>query len=260
MRSIHNLAAFLSLSLIAILTAAFRVKAEEKSAPAEQPKVSSYAPAEDLAAQITLYTKQLAASLADPSLYNDQKQEAVERDANTLAVLALLLAMNDQDHALKPNAPAFLKAAQGLAENYSDYNQAVKAFAEVTNALPGVTKSDGKVTWEVVAAMSPLMKQVPIIHAPMKRGATDARRFKRQAAQTAGQAATLAAIAQASMFNTDHAEEEQIPAWQKYCAEMRDACGAVNAAVRSGDSAKAAEAIVALQKSCDGCHAVFRAE
>jgi hypothetical protein len=221
----------------------------------EQEKISSYAPAEDLVSQADFYLKQISQALADKASYDDVKQTAMERDSNTLAVIGLLLAMHDEDHKLKKAAPAIIVAAQGLAENFSDFDTAASALEELKKAF----KSDagGEVEWEAVAAMSPLMMQVPVVHAPLKRGATDARRFKRQAAQTAGRAATIAAIAQAAMFNTDHASEEQIPQWQKFCAQMRDACGDINSAARQGDAKKAATAVQALQKSCDDCHAVF---
>lgn len=226
----------------------------------QQPKPSSYAPADDLSAQIDYFVKHAGEALSDKAAYDEVKQTVVERDSNTIAVLALVLAMHDQEHTLKAAAPAIIKAAQSLAEDFQDFDKANAALVEVKKAVAGEQPTEGTVEWEAVAAMSPLMKQVPVIHAPMKRGATDERRFKRQAAQTAGQAATLAAIAQAAMFNTDHATEDQIPQWEKLCAQMRDACGTVNSAARSGDAAKAAEAIVALQKSCDDCHAVFRSE
>jgi hypothetical protein len=226
----------------------------------DQPKVSSFAPAKDLIAQVDYFVKHAGEALADKSGYDEAHQVTVERDSNTLAVLALMLAMHDENHSLKAAAPAILKASQSLAENYEDYDEAVAALADVKKAVAGEAPAAEPVEWEAVAAMSPLMKEVPILYLPMKRGATDARRLKRQAAQTAGQAATLAAIAQASIFVTDHATEDQIPEWEKYCVEMRDACGAVNLAVHAGDAAKAAEAIVALQKSCDDCHAVFKTD
>lgn len=245
----------------AILTSVVVVDVTSHAGDApDQPKPSSYAPAEDLSAQIDYFVKHASEALTDKASYDEGKQTVIERDSNTLTVLALVLAMHDEEHARKSAASAIIKASQALAENYEDFDKATAALADLKKAVAGELPTEGSVEWEAVAAMSPLMKQVPVIHAPMKRGATDERRFKRQAAQTAGQAATLAAIAQAAMFNTDHATEDQIPQWEKFCAQMRDACGAVNSAARSGDAAKAAEAIIALQKSCDDCHAVFRAE
>lgn len=228
--------------------------------PAEakpNPKVSEYAPSDDLVAQVPFFVDRLEGALKDEAAYDDVQQTTVERDSNTLVVLGLALAMHDQDHKLKAAAPALIQTARELAENVADFDAAQAALAKIKQALAGEIKSDDPVEWAALADMSPLMMQVPVIHAPMKRGATDERRFKRQAAQTAGQAATLAVIAEASSYNTDHADEEDIPQWQEFCAQMRDACGEINAAVRGGDTEKAAAAIVALQKSCDDCHAVF---
>jgi hypothetical protein len=221
------------------------------------PKVSEYAPADDLVAQVTFFVDRLDKALSDEAAYDEVQQTTVERDSNTLVVVGLALAMHDQDHKLKGVAPALIQTSLELTENVADFAAAQATLAKIKQALAGEIKADDAVEWAAVAAMSPLMMQVPVIHAPMKRGATDERRFKRQAAQTAGQAATLAVIAEASSYNTDHADEEDIPQWQEFCAQMRDACGEINAAVRGGDTEKAATAIVALQKSCDDCHAVF---
>ena len=221
------------------------------------PKVSQYAPSDDLVAQVPFFVDRLEGALKDEAAYDEVQQATVERDSNTLVVVGLALAMHDQDHPLKSAAPALIQSARELAENVADFDAAQAALAKIKQALAGEIKSDDPVEWAALADMSPLMMQVPVIHAPMKRGATDERRFKRQAAQTAGQAATLAVIAEASSYNTDHADEEDIPQWQEFCAQMRDACGEINAAVRGGDTEKAAAAIVALQKSCDDCHAVF---
>jgi hypothetical protein len=223
-------------------------------------KVSAYAPAADLTAQVDFYVGRLSEALSNKATYGDETvQRAMEMDSGTLAVLALALAMHDEDHKLKSIAPALVEQSRALADNYADFDKASAALAQVKQALAGEVTAKGAATWEPVASMSALMKQVPVIYLSMKRGATDARRLKRQAAQTAGQAATLAAIAQASMFNTDHAEESQIPQWQQFCTQMRDAAGEVNAAVRATDAARAATAIQTMQKSCDDCHAVFRA-
>jgi cytochrome c556 len=48
--------------------------------------------------------------------------------------------------------------------------------------------------------------------------------------------------------------------WYQYCAEMRDAAGLVNTAVRAGDHAKATSAMSRLANSCETCHQVFRKE
>lgn len=227
---------------------------------AEQPKVSSYAPAKDLVGQVDYYVDHAGQALSDKAGYNDDRQATVSRDSNTLAALAMLLALHDEDHKLKAAAPAILQASQALAQNCENYEQAVAALADVKKAVAGGAPAGDPVSWDAVADLLPLMEQIPIIQAPLKRGATDARRMKRQADRTAGQAATLAAIAQATLLVTDYATDEQLPEWEKYSEQMRDASWAIQRAVRNTDAAKATEALVALQKSCDDCHAVFKDE
>lgn len=225
-----------------------------------QPKVSSYAPAADLVGQVDYYVEHAAKALSDEASYGDDQQAAVDRDANTLAALAMLLALHDEDHKLKIAAPAILHASQALAESHEDYAKAAAALADVKKAVAGEAPAGEAVGWDDVTDLSALMEQIELVQAPMKRGATDARRLKRSANATAGQAATLAAIAQATLVDTDYATDEQLPEWEKYSVQMRDASWAVNQAVRSADAPKAAEALVALQKSCDDCHAVFKDE
>ena len=102
------------------------------------------------------------------------------------------------------------------------------------------------------------MRQVPINNNSLRRG-VGGRRFKRSIERNAGYAATLAAIAQASMIDTMYcADEQDEAAWIQICAEMRDSAAEVNAAVRQNDQPRAKTALVGLVKTCDKCHDVFR--
>ena len=104
------------------------------------------------------------------------------------------------------------------------------------------------------------MKQVPLIHTGLKRG-VEPSRLARQKAQSAGQSASLAAIAQASRLDTDWVKSpEEAAQWRQFCVEMRDAAGDVNADVHTQDSQRVAAGMKALTKSCDDCHARFRHE
>ena len=85
--------------------------------------------------------------------------------------------------------------------------------------------------------------------------------FKQVQQQSAGNSAALAAIAQTALADTHEVKKPaDLDKWYQYCAEMRDAAGAVNAAVHAGDQQKATEEMVGLTKSCENCHAVFRKE
>jgi hypothetical protein len=223
---------------------------------AAAPKPSQYAPIQDVIAQIDAYLQQLGNDLAAEADYGDDQKSRVAKDANTLVVLAQLLANHDDKHDRKNMAASLFSAAQKLADGAGSYAQAKGAFEQVTSASK--SGAGGEVKWDATADLSQLMKQVPIVNNRLRSGVTG-RRFERTIEQNAGLAATLSAIAQASMYDTDYCSDKEREAqWAKICAEMRDAAATVNAAVRKKDQTAATEALARLVKTCDDCHHAFR--
>ncbi len=165
------------------------------------PKVSQFAPPEDLKSQVNYYLGRLDEALADPNDYDEAKQSRVAKDSAALAALGLSLAMHDQDSHFRSGA--LVKAAERLGESGSEHAKASAAAAEVKKAAAGSDDPAGAVQWGKVASIAELMKQVPIVNNGLKRGLEPAR-FQKQATQSAGQAATLAAIAQAAMFDEEY--------------------------------------------------------
>jgi len=226
----------------------------------EPPKVSTFAPAEDLQKQVGFFVGRVEESLATKEGYDEAKQARTLKDANTLAVLGLMLGKHDQPTELKNSAAALIKSAQQLAASTKDYDGAAKAFADVKKAAAGEAPGAGEVKWEKVASLGALMKQVPLINATMKRGVTGTR-FERQIPEIAGSSATLASIAQASMFDTHEVKDpNDTGKWYDFCAQLRDAAAEINAAAHAKDQAKAKDALTKLNQSCDRCHEVFRKE
>jgi hypothetical protein len=224
----------------------------------ESPKVSRFAPAKDLKAQVDFYVGRLQESLANRAEYDETKQSRVNKDANTLAVLALALGMHDEPNPIKGTSADLIRASRALEKSHAEYEAAVKALADVKKAVASGGQNAVQMKWEKVAQLDALMKQVPLVHAALKR--TVERRFERQAADAAGQSATLAAIAQASMFDLEHVEAKDAGAWRRFCAEMRDAAGEINSAAHAGNQGAARAGLARLSKSCDACHEVFRQE
>ena len=75
----------------------------------------------------------------------------------------------------------------------------------------------------------------------------------------AGEATTLAAIAQVSMSMKDYCEDEAAHVkWAQICADMRNAATEVRLAVRSKDLPKATAGLAKIVETCDDCHHVFR--
>ena len=243
---------FASLALLAIVCIADRAQA------ADAPKVSTFAPAEDLVGQAEKYLKDIEASVASEAEYKESV-EKLGRDSNTLIVIALALGLHDEDNSYKASAPALVKAAQDLAAT-KDYDSAKKAVAAVKDAAAGKAKADGQLKWEKVAALPELMKQVPTINTKLKLN-VNPKKLAKKAKDSQGQTAVLAVIAQGTLNDTSVAKgDEQIKQWQAFSAAARDDAGAVNAAIRKGDAAEVEKAMTKLNESCEACHKVFKPE
>jgi hypothetical protein len=224
--------------------------------PPEAPPVSTFAPAEDLISQAEKYLKDLQKILADEADY-EVYQEKICKQANTLAVIALVLGLHDREHKYKARAGAVMRAAQELAAA-DNYAAAKAALARLQSAAEGNGGVAVALKWEKVASLPELMKQVPTINTKLKRYLKGAR-FKTKARHTGGYTAVLAAIAQGSMPDLGEAENvEQMRQWYDLTEQMRDAAAEVNQAIRTGDEIAATTANKKLQQNCEDCHAAFR--
>ena len=124
----------------------------------DAPPVSTFAPTEDLVREAGKYIDELAKTVAEvesgEEKYDDSK-EKIEKDANTLVIIALCLGKHDQDNKYKPHASALLKAAQEMAAT-KDFGAAKKALAGVQDAAAGKNKVDAELKWEKVASLPAL--------------------------------------------------------------------------------------------------------
>lgn len=257
MKCRFRLFAVMALGSLALANAPSLVAdAADQKLPAVPP-VSGFAPADDLVDQFDFYTKRIEEVLADKNDFDDAAKSRLKKDANTLTALALTLGMHDAEHHFKPSAGELLKAAQSLA-TAANYEAAEAGLAALKKAIGSSSAGHEKLKWEQVASLEELMKQVPTVNATLKRGLTP-QRFKTLQKQSAGQAATLAAIAQTVMADTQAVKDPaDLDKWYQDCAEMRDAAGAANAAIHADDQPATAAGMARLAKSCETCHAVFR--
>ena len=219
---------------------------------------SSFAPAADLEKQVAYFVERIEKQLVDESDFGEDQQANVERDANTLAVVAVVLANHDEPVALKAPLSALLSTAQALAAAAGDFSAASAALADVQRVLAADETSE-PVEWQSSGAdLAVLMKQVPIVNNSLRRGVTG-RRFKRSAERSAGLAATLAALAHVSAFDDAYcAGVVDKKFWRQWCDEMRDSAGRVNQAVHDLDQKAAEKALDQIVESCDRCHEQFR--
>jgi len=218
---------------------------------------SAYAPVNDLKSQVQYFLRRIDKVLADEFGYDKDRQAQVEKDASTLAVIGLVLTLHDESNDSRSSAPALLEAAQELADASGDIGDARAALANA-KVTTTASRDAGKIEWEPVADLAILMQQVPIINNSLRR-VVNGRRFKRSVDRAAGLAATLAALAHVSAFDTDYCDgkdEERI--WREICNGMRDSAARVNTAVRAVDQKAAQRGLEQLVESCDKCHHRFR--
>lgn len=240
---------------LAVVMAVVVVLAGASLATAEAPKVSTFAPAEDLVGQVDYYLGRVEEAVATEADYKDAEGK-ITRDANTLVLIALALGLHDTDNKYKAAAPAMVKAAQQIAAA-KDYASAKSAVADLKKATEGGAAA-GELKWDKVASLEALMKQVPMINTKLKR---NLRRFASKAKESAGDTATLAVIAQGSIANADETDKPtEVKKWHDFCVQMRDAAAAMNAAIHAGDEDAAKKQMKAMTQSCDDCHAVFHPE
>lgn len=224
--------------------------------PPAPPKLSQIVPADDLVAQVRAFDGDFQKALVDEKTYQDESHK-VKRDAHSLAAVAMVLGLYDTDHELKSAAPALVKAARELAAA-ADYAAAKQAASELHAALAEKGAASEPVKPGKVASMGQLMKQATFINTRLKRGL---RRLNDKTDEKARDAALLAAIAQAIVYDTHEVKkEEQQEDWYRFCGEMRDAAGQLNAQIKAADKQGAETALKRLGQSCEACHQVFRPE
>jgi len=247
-----------SLSVAAIIAVLGAFMAQVQAHAADAPKVSTFAPAEDLARQADKYIESMKNTVASQGEYNDSEGK-IGRDSNTLIVIALALGLHDQDNKYKARAGTLIKAAQDVAAT-KDYASAKKAVATLEKAAAASGRAQAKLKWEKVASLPDLMKQVPMVNTKLKLCVSKTN-FKKKAKDSAGYSAVIAAIAQGTIADTSATKNAaQVKQWQKFSKAMRDHAGAANAAIRKGDRPASDKAMKKLNQSCEDCHAVFKPE
>src|SRR5208282_3795426 len=113
------------------------------------PKFSSFAPADDLAAELKILITDLEKAIVSEDEYKSQVEGRFTRDGNTIALVAIALGLHDQDSPLKPNAKAITAAALKLAQA-KDYAATTQAVADLKAAVDGKGAGGEELKWAKV--------------------------------------------------------------------------------------------------------------
>jgi len=222
------------------------------------PKFSTFASADDLAAEVKILITDLEKAVVNKGEYEDQVVGRFTRDGNTITLIAIALGLHDQDSPLKPHAKAIAAAARKLAAA-KDFAATKQAVADLKAAVNGQGTGTGELKWGKVATLECLMKdEVPPINTKIKNGL---RRFSKRAGEVAANAAAMALIAEnAKLYIADTKKPSEGKKWTEFAGQMRAAAIDLAAKAHAGDEAGAKAAMENLTQSCHDCHKVFHPE
>jgi hypothetical protein len=222
------------------------------------PKVSTFASADDLAAEVKILVADLKKAVADEDEYKSQVEGRFTRDGNLVTLIAIAMGLHDQDSPLKPSAKAIAAAARKLTQT-KDYATTKQAVEDLQAAVDGNAAGAGELTWGKVAKLDSLMKdEVPAVNTRLKNGL---RRFKKRAGEVSANAATMALIAEnATLYVADTKKPGEGKKWTEFSAQMRAAAVDLAAKAHAGNETGATAAMDKLDQSCHDCHAVFNPE
>lgn len=227
--------------------------------PPAPPPASRFAPADEVDVLVGEYVGKLRETLKDQQAFEAGKPR-LKKDANTLAVLAMVAGLHDTPNPVQKSAAEVAHAAVRLAQA-NDYAAAKSTLEQIESALGQEHGAAEKLTWGKLGSLGQLMKQVTFVHARLKRSARPGPRFEAGAAEAARYATTLAVIGQATAFDTqDVKDPAELGKWFDYCAAMRDSAAQAAAALRQRDAPAAQAALKNLEQSCNNCHKTFRVE
>ena len=246
-----------AVALVAVLS--FAIMAAEPPTEEVNRKPSTYAPAKDLESQVQFFLDRIKDDLKDESEYGEESVKRVVRDANTLAVLALVLGKHDEANRFQSSAATLLENALKLAEKSQDYKEARSAYAKLV-------ESTNRHEWldriGVEKCREHCRSDEPGSEPQYETARASAERWNGLRScrdEAAGLAATLAAIAQVSMFDDSYCSDQADRAdWIELCGLMRDAAYDINQAVHRGDREAAVSGLKPLTRTCDDCHEQFK--
>jgi len=235
----------------------------QNDAGAAGPKLSAFAPAEDLAYELTFLVGDLEKAVTDKEEFDSQIENRFVRDGNTIALLTTALALHDQDNAVKPHAQAIMAAAQKLTEA-KDYETTKKAVADLRGSL--ALSAGGEVRWRKIAPFKSLMNdEVSSVNNKLKTAVDHIKKQAKDAAQrtkeATANAAAMALIAEnAKLYLADTKKPSEGLKWFAFSDQFRAAAADVATKVRAGDREALAPAMERLDQTCNDCHAVFNPE
>lgn len=228
------------------------------------PKLAELVQAKDIEPLVQDTISSLETDLADAATF-EQAQTRVEHGAYTLALYAEAIAQADGSVAWSPRARAVRDLAIQLAKT-KNYNEARSLLQKIKDVIAGsgAAAEGAEMSWEEVAPLAQVMKEVNLVNRTLRRYVRRESYFTRYRDRLDQAAVAMTVLAYIAAHDNSAAENPPQPienAVQKYDAYSHDFIQLSKAAldaVRKGSYTDAQEAITKMQDVCAKCHEDFR--
>lgn len=229
------------------------------AAPADVPKLSTFAPMDVLVAEADELIGNLDKSVASESDYKKQKKVA-ERDAYILAIVAHAISQHDKKEEAKwgANAAAVRDAAKAFvsAEKFADAQGAINRIKDLVAG--GATNGDVQaVEWNQLVPLKELMPVVNKRNLLLRR---DLRTGKPRKRDESIRNATMIALFTRTVREdySDVEKSEDHEKWTQFADDARDQFAGIAQMLREQKDGQLKEAVKAGSEACNACHKVFR--
>jgi hypothetical protein len=227
--------------------------------PADVPKLSTFAPIDELNAEADAVIEDLDKAVADEAGFKRGKV-AAKRDANTLVIIAHAISQHDKKDDVKwaKNAASVRDAAKALAgaETFAD---ARAALDRIKDLVAGGTPSDAAqpAEWNQLVPLPDLMPILNRRYLLMRRDLIRGKPRKRDA--TVRHAMLIALFGRTirdDFSDVENAQDSEM--WQTYADHLRDELTQLAKIVRDKKDDDIKGALKSTADACTTCHKKFR--
>ncbi len=225
-------------------------------------KITTVAPAADLAAQVEASVKQLDEFLASSDAYNQNKKK-VKNESTIITVLAQAIVDSEEKASVSWSAAAADVRAGAMsiadAKSFDDAKKGLAAVKEAHGGKKGAAPSEFE--WNKLAKLGAIMDAIQSRTGKVRGGSNKkAEAFTDADVADASGAATVLAVLALAVHDDTHEvkKKEDTPEWQKFAKEFQSQLTATAAAFKKKDMAGAKEGWKKGNMACNACHEKFR--
>jgi len=227
------------------------------------PPLSGVLKATDLEPLIQKLISSLETDTADAATFNQAKTR-VQHAGYTLALYAEAVAQVDGDVSWKANARAIRDLAAQLG-SVTNHAKARQLLEQIKSGLTGasVGQNGAAKSWEEVAPLLHVMKEVNLVNRSLRRYVRRERYFKRYHDRLQNAAVAMTLLSYIAAHDSSPAKDAKnvanpVAKYEEYSVQFFQLARQALEAVRANDFKKASSSVKAMQKVCSQCHEDFR--